>query len=146
MKDCQKTPSRWKKYFEELPLHDASYKFKFVSHSLPLAMNMRREKRFRERGWICLGCNGQPPPAQLGAPHPWTHPPPNQQSGESAYEKEGHVINCWAYSDIITGHGLDTTWDTDMIKFLCIVREKSRGFEIISSMQLKLAERYSVLT
>ena len=64
-----------KKYFEELPLHDASYKFKFVSHSLPLAMNMQREKRFRERGWICLGCNGQPPPVQLGAPHPWTHPP-----------------------------------------------------------------------
>ena len=113
-----------KKYFEELSLHEARYKFRIISHSMPLAMNMRREKRFRERGWICLGCNGQPPPAQLGAPHPSTPPPPNQLNGEPAFETEGHVINCWAYSDIISGHGLDMSRDRDMIKFFTLVLER----------------------
>ena len=119
---------KMKTYFEELSLHEARYKFRIISHSMPLAMNMRREKRFRERGWICLGCNGQPPPTltdhKRGAPHPSTLPPPSQPSGEPAYETEGHVMNCWAYSDIITGHGLDMSRDRDMIKFFTLVMER----------------------
>ena len=43
---------RMKPYFEELSLHEARYKFRIISHSMPLAMKMRRKRRFSERGWI----------------------------------------------------------------------------------------------
>ena len=98
-----------KKYFETLPTYQARLKFKLDSHMLPLAMNFRREKRFCDAGWICLGCHGHPPPH--GAAGLVQADPPHLPDGGPAYETEQHVLHCWAYSDLREGKQMEREKD-----------------------------------
>ena len=48
---------------------------------LPLAMNMKQEKKNGDNGWICSGCKGLPPPPTSDAspdPAEDPHPPQSQ--------------------------------------------------------------------
>ena len=86
---------RMKKYFTELSTENARIKFKLVSHMLPLAMNHRQQRGFRENGFLCFGCKVLPPPPvsldeNLSAPVSPQLPPQSQPlpGQEPAWETE----------------------------------------------------------
>ena len=117
---------RMKKYFTELSTENARIKFKLVSHMLPLAMNHRRQRRFRENGFLCFGCKGLPPPPvsldeNLPLPQlsPQSHPIPGQ---EPAWETESHLKICWAYSDLRAVKVLSK--ETDLIQYVKAVLKR----------------------
>ena len=125
---------RMKSYFKELPTHSARYKFKLISHMLPLAMNYRRQKNFRDRNFLCFGCNGQPRPVSTDS-QPETAPGPNpppflpadvflpEQEQDEGRESESHLVRCWAYSDLKWA-GMDFSRDQDLIKYFRRVFER----------------------
>ena len=78
---------------------------------LPLAMNHRQQRGFRENGFLCFGCKVLPPPPvsldeNLSAPvSPQLPPQPQPLPGqEPAWETESHLKICWAYSDLPMGY------------------------------------------
>ena len=103
---------KMKSYLESLSTVQARWKFKLLSHMTPLAMNFKREKRFRDNGWICLGCQGQQPARSEDSQSDPPLPPSDQ---EPAFETEQHVLHCWAYSDL--REGKDLSRDEDLIRY-----------------------------
>ena len=49
-----------KDYFKTLKVDFARSKFKIISHMMPLALSQKSNMKYKERGWICLGCKGTP--------------------------------------------------------------------------------------
>ena len=111
-----------KTYFKSLSTIQARWKFKIISHMTRLAMNYRSEKKFRDRGWVCLGCRGLPPPggAEGGASQ-------DQQGQEPALETDDHLYHCRAYSDLRENKNLSR--DEDLIKFYQQVCERRASYE-----------------
>ena len=53
-----------KPYIKTLSTNQARWKFRIISRMTRLAMNYRNDKKFRDRGWLCLGCQGLPSPSE----------------------------------------------------------------------------------
>ena len=60
---------------------------------LPLAMNMKQEKKYGDNSWICPGCKGIPPPPPTSdAPPDPAGDPHSPQSQVPALETKQHAL------------------------------------------------------
>ena len=110
---------KMKPYFKTLSTNQARWKFRIISHMTRLAMNYRNERKFRDRGWLCLGCQGLPPPeggGGVGASH-------DNQELEPALETDEHLFQCRA------GINKNLSRDEDLILFYQQVCERRASFE-----------------
>ena len=72
-----------------------------------LAINYQNEKKFRDRGWVCLGCQGLPLPDDESDVSPGVQEP--------ALETDEHLFICRGYSDLRSNKKLSL--DEDLIQF-----------------------------
>ena len=116
-----------KDYIKELPVDSARMKFKIVSHMTPLAMNQKSVKKYRERGWVCLGCRSLSVGGGDGGDEGEEGNIPDLGEGEGApLETDDHVINhCLAYADLRAGKQL--LRDRDIVEFYAQVLERRKN-------------------
>ena len=112
---CMKT------YFKSLPVDSARWKFRIFSHMTPLAMNQKSRKKYRERGWLCLGCKGSPPPWGVQGQRDG-----DQGGDDGGLESDQHIFRCWAYADLAKGKLMSR--DEDVISFYKQVLERRETF------------------
>ena len=113
---------KMKTYFKTFSTIQARMKFKIISHMTRLAMNYRNEKKFRDRGWVCLGCQSLPPPegGEGGVSG-------GQQEPGPVLETDEHVLYCRAYSDLRENKNLSR--DEDLILYYQQVCERRASYE-----------------
>ena len=110
-----------KPYFKSLPVDSARWKFRIFSHMTPLAMNQKSRKKYRERGWLCLGCKGSPPPWGVQGQRDG-----DQDGDDGGLESDQHIFRCWAYADLAEGKLMSR--DEDIISFYKQVLERRETF------------------
>ena len=103
---------------------------------MPLAMNQKSNRKYKERGWICLGCKGTPSTGVSdgvdgggGAEEVQEGEGDEDEEGEGAGVRESHqhILICPTYADLRIGkHLLED--DVQLITYYKQVLERRATF------------------
>ena len=104
-----------KPYFKELRISESRLRFKIAAKMTQrVASNFKNDAKFRQAGWLCVGC----PPLILPAASPTQLLPPSLPH----IDTEEHIILCDGYSDL--REGLDLQTDRDLVTYFRQVIER----------------------
>ena len=88
--------------------------------TLTAASHFKNDAKFRQAGWLCVGC---PSVLQPGAsPTHSLTPTPTPTPGLAKIDTQEHLMHCGGYSDL--REGLDLETDRDLVTYFKLVIER----------------------